>query len=138
MSLIKNIPLFAYMLLMYNLVAFSGSWGTEISLETQAYAFPLPSGPIFAVNIGELLLIVGIAALYIEIFKATRSSNASIFDHLFSMMTFVAFLVEFFLVAEAATPPFFILMMMTFLDVVAGFTVTISTARRDMALGSDL
>ena len=135
MNLIRNIPLFAYLLLIYNVLVFFGSAAGNL-LEAPVSAFPLPSGPMFTFNIGELLLITGVAALYIEIFKATRSSNASIFDHLFSMLTFVGFLLEFLLVAEAATSYFFILMLMTFLDVIAGFTVTISTARRDIDLGS--
>ena len=136
MKIIKNIPLFAYMFLFYNIVVFSAKLGSTLSLETQVYAVPLLSGPLFAVNIGEMLLMTGVAMLYIEIFKATRSSNASIFDHLFSMLTFVGFLVEFLLVPEAATSYFFTLLLMTFLDVIAGFTVTIATSRRDMDLSS--
>lgn len=141
MTWIKNTPLFTYMLIMYNLVVFSGEVfseeaGNTLSLETEAYAVTLLSGPIFSFNIGELLLMTGVAILYIEIFKATRSSNASIFDHLFSMLVFVAFLLEFLLVPKAATACFFILMLMTFLDVIAGFTVTISTARRDLDLAT--
>lgn len=135
MKLIKNVPLFAYILLIYNAVVFYGKVASDLPLVTPLYAFSLPSGT-FSFNVGESLLMIGVAALYVEIFKATRTSNASIFDHLFSMLVFVGFLVEFLLVAKAATSYFFILMLMAFLDVVAGFTVTISTSRRDIDLGS--
>lgn len=136
MQLLKNIPLFLYLLIIYNVLAFAGVTAGGVTLNTEAYQLSLPTGPTISFSVGDGFLILGVVALYIEIFKATRSSNASIFDHLFSMLTFVGFLVEFLMVAEAATASFFILMMMALLDVIAGFTVTISTARRDVEIGS--
>lgn len=134
MKLIKNIPLFAFLLLFYNIVAFGGS-RSGFELSSTVSSFNMVSGATFSMDVGELLIMVGIAGLYIEIFKATRSSIASILDHFFSMLVFVAFLVEFLLVTQAATAAFLILTLMSFLDVVAGFTVSISTARRDVAVG---
>ena len=51
------------------------------------------------------------------------------------MVLFVVFLVEFLLVKDAATQIFFILMMITFIDVIAGFTVSIKSAGRDVSIG---
>ncbi|MEO5340937.1 MAG: hypothetical protein H7837_10565 [Magnetococcus sp. MYC-9] len=135
MSWIKNIPLFAYLLLLYNAVLFANgtiTWATEMQ------SIAMMSGAVFVVSVGEALLMLGVVALYVEIFKATRGASVAIFDHLFSMLTFVGFLVEFLLVAKAATPLFFTLMLMSCLDVVAGFTVTISGARRDVGIHSEL
>jgi len=75
--------------------------------------------------------------LYFEILKATRYSSGAIIDHALSMVVFVIFLVEFIVVPGAGTATFMILTLMALLDVVAGFTVTISTARRDIAFGGD-
>ena len=138
MQQIKNIPLFAYLLLLYNAVVFSNGMIDDFSLETEIQAITMMSGPVFTINVGELLLMIGVIALYVEIFKATRGSTLVIYDHLFSMLTFVGFLVEFLLVAKAATALFFTLMLMACLDVVAGFTVTISSARRDVDIHSTL
>ena len=52
-----------------------------------------------------------------------------------SMVLFVVFLVEFLLVQGAATQIFFILMTITFIDVIAGFAVSIRTAGRDVSIG---
>jgi hypothetical protein len=57
-------------------------------------------------------------------------------DHLLSMILFVGMLVEFIMVKEAATSTFFILLALSFVDVIAGFSVSIRTAQRDVAFES--
>jgi hypothetical protein len=47
---------------------------------------------------------------------------------------FVAYLVEFLQVRSAAHSVFFILMVITFVDVIAGFSVTIRSAVRDVSV----
>ncbi|MBF0140584.1 MAG: hypothetical protein HQL74_09930 [Magnetococcales bacterium] len=136
MRWIASVPSFAYLFVVYNFLVFSGGDAGGSVLEKELHAFSMLSGSVFAIHAGNVLLMVGVVALYIEIFKATRSATTSILDHLFSMLTFVGFLVEFLVSPKGATEVFFILMLMAFLDVVAGFTVTIVSARRDMSLGS--
>lgn len=133
----QNIPLFAYLLLVYNAVVFANEMVNDLTLSMEIWNSTMMSGPVFTVNMGEALLMIGVVALYVEIFKATRGATVSIFDHLFSMLTFVGFLVEFLLVPKAATAVFFTLMLMALLDVVAGFTVTIVSARRDIGIHSE-
>ena len=76
--------------------------------------------------------------LYLEIFKATRTGVASIIDHLLSIGLFIVCLVELLLLAPMATATFLILTVMTLIDVIAGFTVTISGARRDFGVEGSL
>ena len=52
-----------------------------------------------------------------------------------STALFVVFLVEFLLLAPAASSTFFILMAMALVDVVAGFTISITGAGRDVTMG---
>ncbi|MBF0399643.1 MAG: hypothetical protein HQL80_02035 [Magnetococcales bacterium] len=137
MRWVQTIPLFAYLLLVYNLVVFAVKLVPELTLNMELWSLAMMSGAVFSVKMGEALLMIGVIALYVEIFKATRGSTVSIFDHLFSMLTFVGFLVEYLLVAEAATAVFFTLMLMALLDVVAGFTVTIASARRDIGVHAE-
>jgi hypothetical protein len=66
--------------------------------------------------------------------KATRTGTASVIEHSLSVLVFVAFLVEFIVVPGAGTPTFMILTVMAFLDVVAGFSISIFAARRDLAI----
>lgn len=128
MSWIRSIPLLLFVFIAYNLVAASG----PTSLTAVVFQATLISGVHWLFTASDLLLALGLVALCVEMFKATGSTNASIIDHAFSMLLFVAFLVEFITYSAAGTSTFFLMMLMSFVDVLAGFTVTIAAARRDV------
>ena len=132
MIFFAGIPVLFYVLIAYNAVVF---FLTNTALDTTLLSIPMLSGGILLFNVSELLLVLGIFALYIEVLKSTRTTNASIIDHVFSMLLFIIFLVEFLVVKQAATSTFFLLMLMQMLDVIAGFTISITAARRDMSVG---
>jgi hypothetical protein len=92
----------------------------------------LPSGAILAITAGDVAVIVGLAFLYFEILKSTRSGNGSILDHALSLVLFITALLEFLLLSRAGNTPFLLIMLMCLIDVIAGFTVSISVARRDV------
>jgi len=94
----------------------------------------MPSGMPWAITAGDLLLVVGIIMLFIEVLKSTQTARNSIIEHMLSMVLFVVFLVEFLLVGAAASSVFFLLMVMSAIDVVAGFTVSITSASRDVSM----
>ena len=75
---------------------------------------------------------IGLLFLYFEVLKSTRTGTASILDHVLSLALFVVCLLELLLVARAANSAFFLLTIMTLIDVISGFTVSISVARRDI------
>jgi ABC-type proline/glycine betaine transport system permease subunit len=52
------------------------------------------------------------------------------------MVIFILCLVEFLLAPQAATSTFFLVMVATAIDVVAGFTIGIRVAQRDLNLGT--
>jgi hypothetical protein len=85
-------------------------------------------------TLGDLMVLIGLVFFFVEILKSTRTSNASILDHLLSTFVFVAFLVEFLLVGGAAHSVFFILMVIALIDVLAGFSVSLRSAGRDVNL----
>ena len=93
------------------------------------------SGAEWTMSLGDLLIVVALVLLFIEVLKATRTGPMSVIDHMLSMCVFIAFLVEFLLVRDAATQVFFILMVIAFIDVIAGFAVSIRSASRDVSIG---
>ena len=102
----------------------------------------LPSGSVWKPTWGDLVVLFGLVTLNIEIFKATRTSNVSIVDHTLSTLVFVAFLITWIIAPWAVSnsikggdSTFLFLTVMSFIDVIAGFTITISAARRDFGLG---
>src|SRR5690606_39443111 len=123
------VPLMLIPFILYNLAmlgAFGG--GGTASLETIMTSVNMMSGATWTMSLGDLFIVIALVILFFEIFKATRRSSVALLDHLFSMALFVVFLVEFLLVRGAATQIFFILMLISLVDVIAGFTVSIKSA----------
>lgn len=128
------VPLLVVPFVIYNLVVFLLFGGNPSNWGAGLFSIPMPSGMPWAITAGDLLLVVGIIALFIEVLKSTQTARNSIIEHMLSMLLFVVFLVEFLLVGAAASSVFFLLMVMSAIDVVAGFTVSITSASRDVSM----
>jgi hypothetical protein len=124
-------PLLIIPFAIYNMIAFltpGMSWtGTVATIQ-------LISGQAWTVTPEELILAFSILLLGVEVIKAARMGLRGIMDHILSMVLFVVMLVEFLLVARAGTSTFFLLMTMSFVDVLAGFIITARTAQRDIQI----
>jgi hypothetical protein len=122
------IPLLVFVAGAYNLIVFlsPGLFTYEL------FKISLISGSIWAYTVTDLLLCVAVFLLFVEMYKSTRTGSSSIIDHMLSMLLFVGCLVEFLLLAPMGNSTFLLITLLTLLDVVAGFTITISSARRDM------
>jgi hypothetical protein len=70
----------------------------------------------------------------VEVIKATRSTSRAIMNHALSMLTFIGALAEFLVLKGFGTSTFFFITAMCLFDVVAGYTISIITARRDLGL----
>jgi hypothetical protein len=129
------IPLLIIPFLLYN-IGLAGIFGSGPDpFAAQLFSVTMMSGGVWSMSVGDLLIVVALVLLFVETMKSTRSSNASIVDHLLSTFVFVAFLVEFLLVQGAAHSVFFTLMVIALIDVLAGFSVTIRSAGRDLNVG---
>lgn len=129
----RAVPLFVLLLIAYNVNMLVGDINT--TLASQLYAVDLISGAQWNFTVSDLYIILGVLTLYIEIFKSTGTGIVSVIDHSLSMLVFIIFLIEFLVVKGCGTSTFFILGLMSLLDVIAGFTVSIVAARRDFAVG---
>lgn len=127
-------PLLIAPFLAYNLVVFLFFGGNPVNWGFGLFSIPMPSGMPWAITAGDFLLVIGIVCLFFEVLKSTNIARSSILEHMLSMLVFVAFLVEFLLVGAASSSVFFLLMVMSLIDVVAGFTVSITSASRDVAM----
>jgi hypothetical protein len=140
-------PLLSIPVIIYNLMAltFSGkdSSGAALTMAQQmgdpAHAvarIPMVSeGAVWAVTSGDLLVILSMAFFFVEILKSTSTGSSTIANHAVSMIVFIICLIEFLLFKNFATSVFFILTVMSLLDVLAGVVVTIISARRDFTVG---
>ena len=96
---------------------------------------PMLSGAVWTMTLGDVVILSALVCLFFEMLKSTLSSRGSLMNHMLSMLVFVGFLVEFLLVRDAATQLFFSLMIIAFIDVVAGFTISNRAAGRDVSIG---
>jgi hypothetical protein len=126
MAVLRAVPLLGFVLVLANLLALLGE-----GFDTELLKFTMTSGQAMRLDGGDIVVLSGLLLLYFEIFKATRTSNASILDHIASLAVFVVALVEFLLLPRFAHGAFLALLLMALIDVIAGFTVTITSARRD-------
>ena len=136
--MLTNVPLMIVPFILYNvvIVGILGNTDPDVDVwQTVVLNMPMLSGVNWQMTLGDLMITLGLLLLFFEIMKATRIGANSIIDHLLSTFVFIAFLVEFLLVPAAAHAVFFILMVITFVDVIAGFSVSIRSATRDVQVG---
>lgn len=123
-------PLLLIPFVLYCMVAFL----LNMDFGTLLFNVPLLAGRSMAVSTGDLLVLLGIFLLYIEILKSTRLASRAIVDHILSFVLFIVMIVVFIAVPRAATSTFLMLTALSCVDVIGGFTITIRTAQRDIAL----
>jgi hypothetical protein len=124
-------PLLIIPFAIYNMIAFLTpglNWTDAIT------SVELMSGATWTVTTEDVLVGLALILLPLEIFKAARIGNRSIVDHILSMALFVVMLLEFLMVRQAGTSTFFLLMMISVVDVLGGFIVTLRTAQRDFSV----
>jgi hypothetical protein len=132
--MLTAIPLTIVPLIVYNLVAVLFPGATPDATWTRdLFGLTMVSGARWALTLGDLVVALAIACLFLEIIKSGRTGNATIANHIFSTIVLIVYIVEFVLVYAAATSLFFILTLIALFDVIAGFTITIRTASRDIS-----
>lgn len=134
MKLLRRIPMLGFILVIYNVLVLVKD---ETVLFNPLFAIRMMSKAVWTPTVGDLILVIGLFCLFFEVYKSTRTSEAEIIGHILSTLIFVIFLLEFIMVKRAGTTVFFLLTLMSLFDVVAGFSITIKTARRDFAMDRD-
>jgi hypothetical protein len=127
-------PLLVIPFLVYNLIVFAFMGGNPAAWSGTAWSVNMVSGQSWVLTWGDLMLVLGLVCLFVEVVKSTQTGRNSVVEHMLSTLLLVAFLVEFLLVGGAASSVFFLLMIMSIVDVVAGFTISITGAGRDVTM----
>jgi hypothetical protein len=124
-----RLPLLALVVAAYTALALvAPGW-----LETVLFSLPLLSRAILLLRGDDLLLLISLVLLGIEISRATSSSAAAILNHVLSLVVFIIALIGFIVMPQLGNTTFFLILLMTLIDVIAGFTVTITAARRNVS-----
>lgn len=133
---IRAIPLLLFVFLIYNaVVLIGGDSNPDDILRQVVLPIPMLNGHIWTFTTGDLIIFALLLLLFFELLKATYTSSTSLLDHGLSMLVFVVCLIEFLMVRQAQTSVFFFIVVATLIDVVAGYTIGIRVARRDLSIG---
>lgn len=130
MSLI-GFPLLLVPFAIYNIIAFlmpGVSWSGTLT------TVHLASGADWTMSAGDMLIVLAVLLLFGEVMKSTRIGMRTVVDHGLSLILFLGMLVEFLLVKQAASATFFLLLVISFIDVIGGFAVTLRSAQRDLTV----
>jgi hypothetical protein len=101
---------------------------------TVVFDLPMVSQQVWAFTAGDLMVLFGVVCLFGEVLKSTNTSTRAIVNHILSTLVFIVYLVEFIVIGFAAQSVFFILTILALFDVLAGLTISIAAARRDLAV----
>lgn len=142
--MLKWFPLMLISLVFYNLLVYGGSLfvpageTADTFLNNDLISPTLFSGEVWHFRIGDFVILASLIFLFVEVIKATRTTAIEVVNHGLSMLVFVVALIEFVVLPKFATSTFFFITAMAFFDVVAGFTVSIVAAKRDLGVAGGL
>lgn len=135
---LRAIPTILFVFIFYNVLVLIGGGDavqTDNLLREKLFGIPMLNNHEWIFSWGDLIVLLLFITLFAELLKATYTSGTSLLDHGLSMLVFVACLIEFLLVRKAQTSIFFFITIATLIDVIAGYTIGIRVARRDLAIG---
>jgi hypothetical protein len=149
-AVFRIFPLIFGIVFVYNLVVFGGiaiggdafkgvdgAPNMEALLNSVVFTIPMVSGP-WAATWGTVFVTVGLVCLFVEVLRSASSDSIAITNHALSLIVLVLCLIEFVVVKGFNTSVFFYFTMMAMIDVVAGFTVSIISSRRDFGAGGGI
>lgn len=133
MRFILAIPLIAVVMVIYTAFALDSTFSAGSAFMDAV----LPSEAELFLTFGDIFVMLGLVALFFEIIKSARLGPGTVVDHMLSTTVFVAALIAFILVPAFGTSAFLLLTVIALIDVVAGYTVSIFSARRDYSVNRD-
>jgi hypothetical protein len=103
----------------------------------QKITISLFSGDAWAISLGDGFVAAALILLFVEVVRATRGSHREVVNHALSLLTFAGAFAEFLVLKGFGTSTFFLITAMCLFDVVAGYTISIIAARRDLGVVRD-
>ena len=134
--MLRAFPMILIAVVAYDVIVLGGmaAGQSATALLDSNLSLTMFSGDAWRISTGDGLLTLALAMLFVETVKAANSTHREILNHAMSMLTFVAALVEFIVLKGFGTSTFFLITMMCLFDVVAGYTISIITAKRDLTM----
>jgi hypothetical protein len=137
MMSLRAIPLIVIALIAYNaLVLLGGDKSPDDILSVPVSEIPMVRAT-WVFRRGDVVLLLVLVLLFVELLKSTYTATHSLVNHALSMLVFVVCLIEFLMVKQAASSVFFFITVAALIDVIAGYTISVRMARRDLQIGNE-
>ena len=131
---VLGFPLLLIPFAIYNMIAFltpGVGWTSPVT------TVHMMSGQDWVLTWEDILIAFAIFLLWVEIIKSTRLGTRNVMDHILAMALFIVMLIEFLLVHQAGTSTFFLLTMISLVDVLVGFIVSIRSSQRQVQIDAE-
>jgi len=131
--MLTAIPLTVVPLIIFNLVAHTvGNRWSDVLLN-----LPLFGGSC-AITLSDLVVLVALVMLFFETLRsAAPTRTVMIANHIVSTVLLIVYVVQFIIDPAAGDSLYLILTAIALFDVIAGFTISIRTAQRDVTFAGD-
>ena len=130
--MLKAFPFTIFPLLAFNALVFllpdrlGGDWASaQLTID-------LFSNGSLTLTASDLMILFGLLFLLIEMLRAASAGRGAIANHLASIIVLLIYVAELLVVPEAANATFVVLTAIALLDVLAGITVSMRAATRDV------
>jgi hypothetical protein len=120
-------PLLLIPLAIYNIFVFLMP---GVAFTSPVVSVTLMSGVVWTVTFGDALLALAMLLLMFEVIKAARPGARYVTDHLLSLIVFGAATAEFVLLAQFGNSTFFLLVVLTAVEFLAGLVIGIRNRSR--------
>ena len=90
------------------------------------FSIPLQRDRAMPVDLGDLIVAIGILLLWIELVKAVRPGGKSMIEHVISFLLFAGMAAELVFVPEAESPTLLLLAVLGFVDFMAGISARLA------------
>ncbi len=128
-------PVLVYAAIAYALVAFTSANGDVAAhLATRLFSIKLASGAEWGLTVGHMVIIFSVACFFFELLKASEPTQAAIGEIGVATLAAVVFILLFVLHPKFGTTEFFLIAVMSLLDVFAGFLFLVSESRRTVEI----
>ncbi len=133
LHLLNAFPLLLINLIIYAIfVVITGSADVPAALAANVFEISIISGDILAVSLGDIFVLFAFFMMFIEVIKATNTSIVGILNHGLSAAVMVICLILLLVVQGYGNSVFLMITAMTVFELIAGFTITAVSARRDI------
>jgi len=128
------IPWLGVVLIAYDIAVFAfagaGAAGAQALLQGEIVTIALMSGARWSLSVGDVIILLTLFLLFVELMKAARRRGSSLADQALSTIILIICVIQFLTAPKAATSVFVVITVAAFIDVAAGFFISLRAPRR--------